>query len=132
MCHFKVSLVRIKMISIQVGKYGSEECWKELFSFLVETIETAVKSWHETSSVDARVYFLLDKEKTQTDKYAPVVNIDKVCIFLVNLCAIIIVVPCLDILFINFMLTIHAYLAALCCSLMIINSKIFPVYYYKF
>lgn len=52
-------------------------------------METAVKSWHETSSVDARVYFLLDKEKTQTDKYAPVVNIDKVFIFspLFLLCA---------------------------------------------
>ncbi|KAI4345680.1 hypothetical protein L6164_012780 [Bauhinia variegata] len=59
------------------GQYGSKECEKEIFSFLVETMETAVKSWHETSTVDARVYFLLDKEKTQTDKYAPVVNIDK-------------------------------------------------------
>ncbi|KAF3456947.1 hypothetical protein FNV43_RR01601 [Rhamnella rubrinervis] len=58
-------------------KYVSEECWKVMFSFLVETMETAVKSWHETSKVDARVYFLLDKEKTQTDKYAPIVNIDK-------------------------------------------------------
>lgn len=58
-------------------KYGSEECWKEVFSFLVETMENAVRSWHETSGVDARVYFLFDKEKTQTDKYAPVVNIDK-------------------------------------------------------
>ncbi|GLU08912.1 hypothetical protein SLE2022_257960 [Rubroshorea leprosula] len=58
-------------------KYGSEDCWKEIFAFLVETMETAVKSWHETSKVDPRVYFLLDKEKTQTDKYAPVVNIDK-------------------------------------------------------
>lgn len=52
-----------------------------MFSFTVETIETAIKSWHETSKVDARVYFLLDKEKTQTDKYAPVVNIDKVIMF---------------------------------------------------
>ncbi|MED6148353.1 hypothetical protein PIB30_052491 [Stylosanthes scabra] len=58
-------------------KYGSEECWKDMFAFLVETMETAVKSWHETSKLDARVYFLLDKEKTQTDKYAPIVNIDK-------------------------------------------------------
>lgn len=58
-------------------KYGAEESWKEIFSFLVETTETAVKSWHETSKVDARVYFLLDKEKTDNDKYAPVVNIDK-------------------------------------------------------
>uniref|UniRef100_A0A6M2EEL4 Uncharacterized protein n=1 Tax=Populus davidiana TaxID=266767 RepID=A0A6M2EEL4_9ROSI len=56
---------------------GSEECFKDMFSFLVETMETAVKSCHEASKVDPRVYFLLDKEKTQTDKYAPVVNIDK-------------------------------------------------------
>lgn len=53
-----------------------------MFSFLVETMETAVKTWHETSKVDARVYFLLDKEKTDTDKYAPIVNIDKVLDFL--------------------------------------------------
>ena len=52
-----------------------------MFSFLVERMETAVKSWHETSKVDPRVYFLPDKEKTQTDKYAPVVNIDKVLDF---------------------------------------------------
>ncbi|XP_022761086.1 RNA polymerase II-associated protein 3-like [Durio zibethinus] len=58
-------------------KYGDEDCWKDIFSFLVETMETAVKSWHETSKVDPRVYFLLDKEKTQADKDAPVVNIDK-------------------------------------------------------
>ncbi|MBA0733423.1 hypothetical protein Gogos_017444 [Gossypium gossypioides] len=58
-------------------KYKSEDSWKEMFSFLVETMETAVKSWHETSKVDPRVYFLLDKEKSPADKYAPVVNIDK-------------------------------------------------------
>ncbi|MBA0849848.1 hypothetical protein Goshw_021481 [Gossypium schwendimanii] len=58
-------------------KYKSEDSWKEMFSFLVETMETAVKSWHETSKVDPRVYFLLDQEKSQADKYAPVVNIDK-------------------------------------------------------
>lgn len=58
------------------GKYGSEESWKEMFTFLVDTTEAAVKTWHETSKVDARVYFLLD-EKTDTEKYAPAVNIDK-------------------------------------------------------
>ncbi|PIA31664.1 hypothetical protein AQUCO_04900161v1 [Aquilegia coerulea] len=58
-------------------KYGSEDCCKEIFSFVVDTMESAVKAWHETEKVDARVYFLLDKEKTQTDKYAPIVNIDK-------------------------------------------------------
>ncbi|XP_059632480.1 uncharacterized protein LOC132275102 [Cornus florida] len=65
------------LISELSENYGAEECWKEIFSFLVETMEAAVKSWHETSKVDARVYFLLDKERTETDKYAPVVNIDK-------------------------------------------------------
>lgn len=63
---------------MQSEKYGSEECWKDIFSFLVETMEAAVRSWHETSNVDAKVYYLLDKEKTDTEKYAPVVNIDKV------------------------------------------------------
>ncbi|KAK6913978.1 Tetratricopeptide repeat 1, partial [Dillenia turbinata] len=63
--------------SEMLEKYGAEDLWKEIFSFLVETMESAVKSWHETSKVDPRVYFLLDKEKTDTDKYAPVVNIDK-------------------------------------------------------
>ncbi|KAL9248650.1 Stress-induced-phosphoprotein 1-like protein [Drosera capensis] len=60
-----------------VEKYGGEECCRDMFSFLVETMETAVKSWHETSKVDPRVYFLIDKEKTDTGKYAPAVNIDK-------------------------------------------------------
>lgn len=41
-------------------------------------MEGAVKSWHQNSTVDPRTYFLLDKEKTDTEKYAPVVNIDKV------------------------------------------------------
>ncbi|KAK3042199.1 hypothetical protein RJ639_001319, partial [Escallonia herrerae] len=58
--------------------YGSGDYSQEIFTFLVETMETAVKSWHENSNVDARVYFLLEKGKTDTDKYAPVVNIDKV------------------------------------------------------
>ncbi|EEF45244.1 hsp70-Hsp90 organizing protein 1 [Ricinus communis] len=66
-----------KLKSEMSEKIGSEECLKEIFSFLVETMEMAVKSWHETSKVDPRVYFLLDKEKTQSDKYAPAVNIDK-------------------------------------------------------
>lgn len=64
--------------NLQSDKYGSEERWKDIFSFLVETMEAAVRSWHETSSVDAKVYYLLDKEKTDTEKYAPIVNIDKV------------------------------------------------------
>lgn len=48
-----------------------------VFSFLVNVMESAIKTWHETSKVDPRVYFILDKEKTQMDKYAPLVNIDK-------------------------------------------------------
>nr|XP_043610183.1 hsp70-Hsp90 organizing protein 2 isoform X2 [Erigeron canadensis] len=58
-------------------KHVGEESWKDIFSFVVETMESAVKSWHQTSNVDARVYYLFDKEKTDTEKYAPVVNIDK-------------------------------------------------------
>lgn len=58
-------------------KYGTEECWKDLFTFLVQTMETAIKSWHETSKVDARVHCLLDNAKTDTNKYAPIVNVDK-------------------------------------------------------
>ncbi|KAM5552800.1 hypothetical protein ABKV19_025159 [Rosa sericea] len=65
-----------KLKSEMSGKCGSEE-HEDVFSFLVETLEAAVKSWHETSKVEARVYFLLDKEKTDTEKYAPAVNIDK-------------------------------------------------------
>jgi len=63
---------------LQSEEYGGEECCRDVFSFLVETMENAVKSWHETAKVDPRVYFLLDNEKTDTEKYAPVVNIDKV------------------------------------------------------
>lgn len=69
---------------LQSAKHKDEESWKGIFSFLVETMEAAVKSWHETSKVDGRVYFLLDK-KTDTEKYAPVVNIDKVLNFLYQL-----------------------------------------------
>lgn len=66
------------ILLLQSEKYGAEDGWKEFFSFHVETVEGAVKSWHETSKVDPRVYFLLNKEKTDTEKYAPAVNIDKV------------------------------------------------------
>lgn len=47
-------------------------------------MESAVKSWHETSAVEARAYFLLDKDKTDSEKYAPVVNVDKVFKLLVH------------------------------------------------
>lgn len=59
------------------GKIESTEESQGIFSFIVDTIESAIKSWHETGKVDPRVYFLLDKDNTPTDKYAPVVNIDK-------------------------------------------------------
>ncbi|KAJ0966405.1 hypothetical protein J5N97_027543 [Dioscorea zingiberensis] len=58
-------------------KFGNAEGWEEVFSFIIDTMESAIKAWHETAKVDPRVYFLLDKQRTQTDKYAPVVNIDK-------------------------------------------------------
>ncbi|XP_072956092.1 uncharacterized protein [Typha angustifolia] len=75
--------------SIDIGKYleplktelsekcGSVELSEDIFSFVIDVMESAIKVWHETAKVDARVNFLLDKQKTQTDKYAPVVNIDK-------------------------------------------------------
>lgn len=61
-----------------MGKYGAEEGSEAIMSFVVETMETSVKSWHETAKLDPRVHFLLDAEKTDTEKYAPAVNIDKV------------------------------------------------------
>lgn len=59
------------------GKYGAGDETQDIFSFVVDTMESAIKIWHETGKVDPRVYFLLDKQKTQMDKYAPAVNIDK-------------------------------------------------------
>ncbi|CAN4092904.1 unnamed protein product [Withania somnifera] len=56
-------------------KYGAEDGWQKFFSFHVEMVENAVKSWHDTSKVDPRVHFLLNKEKTDTEKYASAVNI---------------------------------------------------------
>uniref|UniRef100_A0A1D1YAM2 Heat shock protein STI n=1 Tax=Anthurium amnicola TaxID=1678845 RepID=A0A1D1YAM2_9ARAE len=56
---------------------GKEEELQEIFSFIVDTLEAAIKVWHDTAKADPRVNFLLDKQKTQTDKYAPVVNVDK-------------------------------------------------------
>eukprot|EP00262_Sarcandra_glabra_P009424 TRINITY_DN23806_c0_g1_i1.p1 TRINITY_DN23806_c0_g1~~TRINITY_DN23806_c0_g1_i1.p1 ORF type:complete len:366 (-),score=57.99 TRINITY_DN23806_c0_g1_i1:176-1141(-) len=58
-------------------KMGGEECWQDIFSFIVDTMETAIRGWHETSKVDAKVNFFLYKQKAQTDEYAPIVNIDK-------------------------------------------------------
>ncbi|KAK2453904.1 casein kinase protein [Trifolium repens] len=67
---------------MQSEEYVSQGCWKNMFSFLFDTTESAVKSSqsHETSTVDPTVYFLLDKETTQTVKnpaIVPIVNIDK-------------------------------------------------------
>ncbi|XP_073108062.1 uncharacterized protein [Elaeis guineensis] len=60
------------------AKFGTAELGQNIISFLVGVMESAIKAWHETGKVDPRVNFLLDKQKTRTDKYAPVVNIDKV------------------------------------------------------
>ncbi|WJX17169.1 hypothetical protein P8452_07110 [Trifolium repens] len=67
---------------MQSEEYVSQGCWKNMFSFLFNTTESAVKSSqsHETSSVDPAVYFLPDKETTQTVKnpaIVPIVNIGK-------------------------------------------------------
>ncbi|KAG2630576.1 hypothetical protein PVAP13_3KG534000 [Panicum virgatum] len=58
-------------------KYGDVETGQSIFSFVVNVIESAVKDWHDTGKVDPRVNFLLDEQKTNTQKYLPVVNIDK-------------------------------------------------------
>ncbi|EPS67206.1 hypothetical protein M569_07567, partial [Genlisea aurea] len=58
-------------------KCGAEDCAKDVFSFAVETMETAIKAWHQNSTVETRVYFLLLKDKSDAEKYAPAVNIDK-------------------------------------------------------
>lgn len=60
-------------LNTDFGAVGNDDA----FSFLVDVMESAIKVWHETSTVDPRVHFLLDKEKTQMDKYSPIVNIDK-------------------------------------------------------
>ncbi|XP_037432397.1 RNA polymerase II-associated protein 3-like [Triticum dicoccoides] len=58
-------------------KYGDAEMGQNIFSFVISVIETAIKAWHDTGKVDAKVNFLLDDQKTDTEKYAPVVNIEK-------------------------------------------------------
>ncbi|KAF3325223.1 stress-induced-phosphoprotein 1 [Carex littledalei] len=58
-------------------KCGDKDRSEEMFSFVIEVIEAAIKSWHETSTVLPRVNFLLDKDKTDTTVYAPVVKIDQ-------------------------------------------------------
>ncbi|XP_062204463.1 uncharacterized protein LOC133906536 [Phragmites australis] len=60
-----------------VAKYGDAETGQSVFSFVVNVIESAIKVWHDTGKVDPRVNFLLDDQNTDTEKYAPVVNIDK-------------------------------------------------------
>ncbi|KAF7070529.1 hypothetical protein CFC21_076040 [Triticum aestivum] len=60
-----------------VTKYGDGEMGQNIFSFVISVIESAIKVWHDTGKVDAKVNFLLDDQKTDTEKYAPVVNIEK-------------------------------------------------------
>ena len=69
--------VKSPCIFFQAAKYGDAETGQSIFSFIVNVIESAIKVWHDTGNVDPRVNFLLD-QKTDTEKYAPVVNIDKV------------------------------------------------------
>lgn len=59
------------------AKCGDAEVGQNIFSFVINVIESAIKAWHEAGKVDAKVNFLLDDQKTDTEKYAPVVNIDK-------------------------------------------------------
>ncbi|TVU49192.1 hypothetical protein EJB05_00490 [Eragrostis curvula] len=60
-----------------VAKYGDAGTGQTAFSFVVNVIESAIKDWHDTGKVDPKVNFILDDQKTDTEKYAPVVNIDK-------------------------------------------------------
>ncbi|KAJ1692016.1 hypothetical protein LUZ63_016171 [Rhynchospora breviuscula] len=60
-----------------IDKCGEKETSEEMFSFVIEVIESAIKVWHDTSAVPPRVHFLLDKHKSDTNMFAPVVNIDK-------------------------------------------------------
>ncbi|CAM0949047.1 unnamed protein product [Alopecurus aequalis] len=59
------------------AKYRDAELAQNISSFVINVIESEVKIWHDTGKVDARVNFLLDDQKTDTEKYAPVVNIEK-------------------------------------------------------
>ncbi|KAL6623462.1 hypothetical protein ACP70R_033341 [Stipagrostis hirtigluma subsp. patula] len=60
-----------------VATYGDAETGQSMYSFVVNVIESAIKVWHDTGKVDPKVNFVLDDQKTDTEKYAPVVNIDK-------------------------------------------------------
>jgi hypothetical protein len=68
----------IYFFSFQAAKYGDAELAQNISSFVINVMESAVKVWHDTGKVDPRVNFLLDDQKTDTEKYAPVVNIEKV------------------------------------------------------
>ena len=74
---FRHLCVNLRVFFFQAAKYGDAETGQSIFSFIVNVIESAIKVWHDTGNVDPRVNFLLD-QKTDTEKYAPVVNIDKV------------------------------------------------------
>lgn len=54
---------------------------QSIFSFVVNVVESAIKVWHDTGKLDPKVNFLLDDEKTDTEKHGPVVNIDKVLLW---------------------------------------------------
>jgi hypothetical protein len=59
-------------------KCGDKDRSEEMFVFVIDIIEGAIKVWHDTSTVLPRVNFLLDKERTDTAVYAPVVKMDQV------------------------------------------------------
>jgi hypothetical protein len=72
-------------------------------------MESAVKVWHDTGKVDPRVNFLLDDQKTDTEKYAPVVNIEKVlcclCLRMLHSPASYKLVPCRNLEVIEYQVT---------------------------
>ncbi|KAI5006442.1 hypothetical protein ZWY2020_033685 [Hordeum vulgare] len=73
----KASGISTRRASLKATNYGDAEMGQNIFSFVISVIESAIKVWHDTGKVDAKVNFLLDDQKTHTEKYAPVVNIEK-------------------------------------------------------
>ncbi|KAL6847247.1 hypothetical protein ACP4OV_023100 [Aristida adscensionis] len=60
-----------------VAKYRDAETGQSIFSFVVRVIESAIKVCRDTGKLDPTFNLLLDDQKTDTEKYAPVVNNEK-------------------------------------------------------
>ncbi|WVZ91172.1 hypothetical protein U9M48_037377 [Paspalum notatum var. saurae] len=67
----------LKSLKTELAAKWDAETAQSIFSFTVNVMESAIKVWHDTGNLDPKVNFLLDDQKTDTEKYAPIVNIDK-------------------------------------------------------